>query len=240
MTSALSPSTQLQSRTPAASTRAARRRSELPGPPSPSVVADIVEEESTRAVAWVKDLYTKAGVTGHIANLRELLSSVTSIQLTFLFLEAFALQTTLMPWKYAFDFPAIAALGISSFAVRLPDMFILLTGFYWSSTILFAMTNILVPWVLAYFYNLTIRDVKRGTGRVAVARYAADPLTFNVVKGLLSWLVYGQGVSFGVISGPAAERVNAALYGGYKGTLITSGIGALAALYEAAQKRPAL
>lgn len=95
-----------------------------------------------------------------------------------------------------------------------------------------------MPSLFAYFYNLTIRDVKRGSRIVPVARYAADPLTFHVVKALATWLVYNQGVTFGGWIDPiAAERVELALYGGHTATLIGSAIGALAALYEAAQKK---
>lgn len=125
-----------------------------------------------------------------------------------------------------------------SIAVFLPDLFILLTGYYWSATLLWASTSIFVPALFAYFYNLTVRDVKRGARIVPVARYAADPLTFHVVKALATWLVYNQGVSFGDWVDPiVAERIELALYGGHTATLIGSAIGALAALYEAAQKK---
>lgn len=236
VTSALSPSAQLTARTPAPVTRSnLRKRSELPGPPSPSVVADVVEEQSTRFVAGLNDLWTLSGIDEHIANLRETCSSVVAVQLTFLLIEGLALEWHIIPWKYAFDIPAS---GVTpSYAVHLPDLFILLTGFYWSTTLLWAFTSIAVPATFAYFYNLTIRDVKRNNIRVAAARYTADPLTFNVVKALVTWLVYSQGVTFGLISPEVAERVNLAIWGGHTAVLIGSGIGGLAALYEAAQRR---
>ncbi|KAF7190083.1 hypothetical protein HII31_08414 [Pseudocercospora fuligena] len=237
VTSALSPSGQLTSRTPAPATRSSRRRSEIPGPPSPAAVADIVEEESAQFMERLNDLYTLSGVDDHIASLREACSNVTAIQTTFLLIEAFALQRSVMPLEYQFNTPAIPAAHIPSISVFLPNLFVLLSGFYWSRTLLFSATNVILPWIVAYFYNLTIRDVKRGNARVSVARYQADPFTFNVVKGLLVWLVYGQGVSFGFINAKVAEDVELATYGGATAMIVCSVIGATAALYEAAQRR---
>ncbi|KAK4505455.1 hypothetical protein PRZ48_003418 [Zasmidium cellare] len=234
VSSALSPSGQLVSRTPAPRP-STRRRSELPGPPSPSDVADVVEYESTKFASGVRDLYARSGITENIESLRESLSSVNAIQLSFLLLEAFALQRRVLPWRYMFDIPST---GLTpSIAVFLPDLFVLLTGFYWSTTLLWSATSIFVPILFAYFYNLTMRDVKRGNTRVTVARYAADPFTYNVVKALATWLVYVKGVNFGFIDPEVAERVDLAVYGGSTAILIGSAVGALAALYEAAQKK---
>jgi hypothetical protein len=199
------------------------------------VVADIIEAESTRFVAGVNDLWSVSGISENISHLRELCSSVVSVQLTFLLIEGFALQRRLIPWNFAFDVPATRL--TNSYPVSLPDLFILLHGSYWSATIVWTMTSIIVPLTFAYFYNLTIREVKRGDVRVSVARYAADPLTYNVIKALTTWLVYGQGVSFGVISAEAVQTIDEAIWGGSNAVLIGSAIGALAALYEAAQRR---
>lgn len=232
VSSALSPSAQLTTaRTPAPR----RRRSELPGPPSPADVADIVEHESTKLVSGLQDLYSSSGITENIEWLRETCSSVAAVQLTFMLIESVALQKRLMPWRFAFSIPSTGF--TPSFPVQYPDLFILLTGFYWSTTLLWTATSVVVPLIFAYFYNLTIRDVKRGNMRVSVARYAADPLTFNVVKALATWLVYSRGVSLGFINPEVAERVELAMFGGSTAVLIGCGIGALAALYEAAQKR---
>ena len=198
-----------------------------------------MEIESTKLSAGMRDLYSISGIPEGIETIRDLCSSVTSIQITFLLLEAVALQQSLIPWRYAFSTPAISAANIPSVAVSLPDVFMLLTGRYWSTTLTWMTTSIFAPVLLAYFYNLTLREAKRGSAHVTVARYAADPLTYNIVKALMAWLVYGRAVTFGVINLFAAERVDAALYGGYQGVLIGSGIGVLAALYEATQRKAA-
>lgn len=234
ITSALSPSGQPKPRTPALRS-GARRQSQLPGPPSPAAVAELAEDASRNFVAGFQDLYSVSGIDDQISNIRETLSSVTGVHLTVLLLESIALQREIFPWKYAFDIPATPV--TPSKAVLVPDVFILLTGFYWSATLTWALTSIFVPLLFAYFYNLTIRDVKRGNVRVAVARYPADPLTYNIVKALVTWLVFHKGVTFGVIAPETVDRIQQGILGGSTGMIIGSGIGAIGALYEAAQRR---
>jgi hypothetical protein len=203
------------------------------------VVADVVEQEARRISAGVHSFYGRTGVNEGIAYLRETCSSVLAVQTTFLLFEAYALQRHLMPFNYAFDLPGVSALGVSPTAVFLPDLFVILTGYYWSTTLTWAATSILVPALFGYFYNLTLRESRRTGGgeAVTVAKYTTDPLTFNVVKALATWLVYVQGISFGIIAPAVAERVDDAIYGGSTAVLIGSGIGALAALYDAAQRK---
>ncbi|PPJ56986.1 hypothetical protein CBER1_00521 [Cercospora berteroae] len=232
--SALSPSTQLNPRTPGLR-GGARRQSQLPGPPSPAAVAELAEDASREVVTNFKDLYNRSGIDEQIANLREILSGVQGIHLTVLLLEAIALQRKIFPWDYAFSIPATPI--TPERAVFLPNLFILLTSLYWSTTLTWSFASIFVPLLFAYFYNLTIRDVKRGNVRVAVARYAADPMTYNLVKALGTWLVFKKGVTFGVINPETVLRIEQGIWGGSNALLIGAGLGAIGALYEAAQRR---
>lgn len=203
-------------------------------------MADDVEYATTRFYSGIEDLYVLSGIPETIEHVRDLCSSVTSVQLSFLLLEAIGLQRYLLPYQYSgLDIPSYHFLGIitPSIPVVLPDLFRLLTPEFWTTTLLWATTSIFVPLVFAYFYNLSTRDVKRHGARVTVARYDADPLTFSVVKGLLTWLVYGQHYSFGLVDELTVARVDAAMFGGYQCPLISSYVGALAALYEAAQRK---
>lgn len=194
----------------------------------------MAEYESAAIATRINDLYERVGVSENIEYLREVCSTVPAVHLTFGALEAFALLRALMPWKYAFDLPAIDVLHTSSFAVKLPDLFVLLTGYWWTTTLLWASTSILVPLLFGYFYNLTVKNVGRGQTR----KYTIDPLTFSVAKGVATWLVYCKGVDFfGIVSPVVAERVDAAIFGGHTAVLVGSGISALASLYEAAQKK---
>ena len=187
----------------------------------------------------LNDLYSVSGISERIENLRELCSSVTGVQMTFLFLEAAGLQRKLLPLKYAFDIPSFRLLGLStpSIPFMLPDLFRLVDPTFWVSSTLWATTSIFVPALFAYFYNLSTRDVKRGGARVTVTRYRFDPLMFNVVKAIMTLIVYYSGYTFGLFDSSAALLVNDAIFGGYRGILVGSYVGILAALYEAAQRK---
>lgn len=129
---------------------------------------------------------------------------------------------------------------IGSFAVWLPDLFRLLEPTFWSTTMLWAGTSVLIPALFAYFYNLTTYSVKRHGVRATVARYTVDPMTFNIVKALLVYLVYGDEatlIRYGFVNEMTAARVDYAMYGGHRGVMTGSSICILASLYEAAQGR---
>lgn len=218
------------SRTPAPTRRGGRRKSQLPA--SPADIADMAEAESEAIATRISEWYEQAGVADRIDYLREFCSTVPAVHLTIGSLEAFALINALLEWKFVFDFPAIAALHTPSFAVKVPDVFVLLTAEWWTTTLLWASTSILVPLLFGYFFNLT----KLNVGRRQIRRYTIDPLTFSVVKGLATWLTYCQGVDFfGVVSHVVAQRVDDAILGGHMAVLVGSGVAALASLYEAAQ-----
>ena len=215
-----------------------RRRSELP--PSPADVADDIEYAATRMYASVNDLYTVSGISERLDQLRDLCSSVTGVQMTFLILEGLALQQQLLPWKTAMMIPSFHLLGmeIPDILLPLPDLFALVTSDFWYPATLWATTSIFIPLLFAYFFNLTTRDVKRHGAHVTVMRYRADPLTFNVVKALMTWIVYqSQYTLFGLFDPDVALSINHAMFGGHRQMLVGSCIGMLAALYEAAQRK---
>lgn len=231
-----SPSQQLTRVSNAVSTRTPgrpRRRSELP--PSPADIADDVEYTASQLSTSIHDAYARTGITEAIDYVREGLSSVTAVHGTILFLEAMALQRTVLLWNHAFDIPPLAIIGTPSIAVRVPDLFLLLTSAFWQPTLLWLATSILIPASVAYFYNLSTITVRRGGARTTVARYAVDPLTFNIVKALISYVVYENDYALGIFDNHAAYEIQHVMPGGKSGFLISSGIGALVALYEAAQ-----
>lgn len=220
-------------RTPAASI-IQRRRSSLP--PSPTVVVDEVEHATTRFYAGLDDLYTLSGIPEAIDWARESCSSLAAVHATFLFIEAYGLSKVVMPWKYAFDIPAVPAIGLHSQAVDIPDLFALLTPEFWLPTLLWSATNLFVPLAFAYFYNLTVHTVKRNNARVRVVRYNYDPFTFNVVKCMLVSTVYGAYLLDGWVSGSTVRTVNNSQYGGYTGVLMHCYVCGLYALWEATQR----
>ena len=189
--------------------------------------------------AEINDLYGVSGISERIDSLRELCSSVTGVQMSFLFLEAIGIQKELLPWEYAFDIPSVRFLGLSTPTIpfMLPDFFRTVSPVFWTTTILWATTSIFIPALFAYFYNLSTRVVKRHGTPVTVTRYRFDPLMFNVAKAIVTWVVYDHGYTFGLFDAFTILRVNQAMFGGYRGILVGSYVSMLAALYEAAQRK---
>lgn len=153
-----------------------------------------------------------------------------AVHLTFLLIEGYGLGSEVLPWKYAFDIPATRF--SSSVAISIPDLFVLLSSSFWAPTILWSMTTLFIPLGFAYFYNLTVHNVKRNNARVKVVRYDYDPFVYNVVKGIAAFLVYGAGILDRVVSEDTVSRVNAAQHGLL--TVVAScGICGMAAMWEA-------
>ena len=192
--------------------------------------------------AGINDLYTGSSLPETIDSVRELCSSVTGVQLSVLFLEALGLQRHLLPWQIVSVIPSYTLFGLNTptIPVMLPNLFLLLDPNFWSTSILWASVSILIPLFFAYFYNLSIRDVKRHGNRVTVARYQADPLTFHVVKALATVIIFDKTFKFtfgGLLDQSVVQEVESAVYGGYRGMLLGSYVGMIAALYEAAQRK---
>lgn len=106
-------------------------------------------------------------------------------------------------------------------SILIPDLFALLTSAFWGPAALWLSTSLLLPLMAAWFFNFT------EGGR----NY--DPLSYNVTKALLAWVVYVRGG----VGGSSRGVVEKGVPGGSQGLLIGAGIGVLASLYEAVLKR---
>lgn len=78
-----------------------------------------------------------------------------------------------------------------------------------------------MPLLAAWFVNLT--DGAK----------SYDPLSFNVAKGLLAWIVYVKGG----VTGYSREVVQRGVPGGAQGLLVGAGVGVLASVYEAVLRK---
>lgn len=216
-------------------------RAQLPA--SPAQVAEYVEDHSQRFTASLNDLLTLSTLPDILEDLRINLSTVPAILLSCLALEAYGLFDAILPWKatgLAIPVPVFGPRGSPYiWNPKLPDLFMLLSPeFFWKPFLLWSGTSIFVPLFFAYFYNLTMRDIKRAGVRVTVPRSRVDPMTFSVVKMLVTMLVYGNGIFFGgAVDEIAAERVHGAVFGGYQGICVGAAVGAVASLYEAVQRK---
>lgn len=204
----------------------------VPLPPSPAIVADVIDRRTAVIRSKVNDYYKDSGITETVELARDSVSNVVALEFLILLSEALQLQPALLANKYAFTIPAFAALGTSNYAVKVPDLFLLLTASFWNPFTLWLSTNLLVPLFASYFFNLTNKPSARN------ARYSFDPLTFNIVKGLLALVIYGQDATFGgIVDLESVARINAALYGGFQSVLLGSGIGILVTMYDAVLKK---
>lgn len=226
----------------AATTRTPRQSISLahsaPLPPSPAVIADVIDSSTAELRSRFDDLWEAAGITERAENLRESLSSVVTIEAMALAMEALGLRSKVLPLRYAFTIPAIAGLRSSGWPVSLPDLFLLLTSSFWSPVLLWASTSFFVPLLFAYFFNLTLKAKSTQSGirpqHSVQPTYQFDPLAFNVVKALATYLVYSQGATFGgVIGQDSIDTVRASVPGGAGGILIGAAIGGLTSIYEA-------
>ncbi|TVY93779.1 hypothetical protein LAWI1_G000585 [Lachnellula willkommii] len=210
--------------------------SNVPLPPSPAVVVDAIDRRTAVLRSKVAGYYEKSGVIEGAEATRETLSSLTAIQGLIVLFELYRLRPELLPNRYAFTIPAIALLNTNPYPVKIPDLFLLLTSSFWGPATLWAFSSFLVPLAAAYFFNLTSKPRTRSHG--TSFNYSFDPLTFNIAKALLTYVIFGQDVTFGgLVDLEYVARINSALYGGYKGILAGTGIGTLVTLYEAVLKK---
>lgn len=124
-----------------------------------------------------------------------------------------------------------------AYPVHVPDLFLLLTSSFWGPATLWGATSFFLPLLASYFFNLSSRTKSRSS-RVAEFTYQFDPFTFNIAKALLTFVVFGQGVTFGGwVNRADVDRINSALYGGWQGVIAGTAIGLLTTIYEAVAKK---
>ncbi|KAF2430149.1 hypothetical protein EJ08DRAFT_612890 [Tothia fuscella] len=221
--------TALSARTPRAVQHVAQR---IPLPPSPAVMADYIGRGQATVSEKINSVWEKSGTTELIEFARETASTVVFTQLASLLVEAWGIQRVTFPWAYAFHIPA-NKITTHAVDVALPDLFNLLkVDTFWAPSTLWLTTSLFIPLLFAWFFNFN-HALKPQRRAAESSSYRVDPFTFSVVRALTAYLVYAQGVTFGLTSAENVAVVNGAFPGGYGGVLIGAGIGALASLYEA-------
>jgi hypothetical protein len=206
-------------------------------------------DNSTVAVRnHVSSLYRESGVSETTVAARDTISSVHALVLIVAATELYFIRPAVLPDVYAFTIPAsVNIIGGSDYPVYLPDMFALVSKFFWSPALVWVFTSFIVPTFAGFFFNLgaTSPHSASAPGMRTRARaaslgpeYRVDPLTFSIAKALVSFLVYGQGVTFGgLLPETSIARLNGAVYGGYQGILTGAAITGLASFYDAILKK---
>ena len=188
-------------------------------PPSPAVVVERLTAQTQSLRASAAEYLPSVTLPPALQpkNVRATLSTTTAIQTTIILLELFGLRSQILPLRYLTTIPAVPAVGITwDTPIKIPDLFALLTTAFWAPFSLWTATSIALPLLGAWFVNL----------RGGEAGY--DPVSFNVVKALVTWIVYFRGG----VSGDTPEVVAEGVYGGPIGLIIGAAVGALAGLYE--------
>ncbi|KAG6039829.1 hypothetical protein E4U41_002032 [Claviceps citrina] len=225
-------------RTPARSFSQVAAR--IPLPATPADVANAFDRSTVALRKRVTSVYQETGITEASNATRETLSTVTSILFVVSAFELFFIRPEILSNRYAFTVPAVGLFGTPDYPIYLPDMFLVLTASFWSPALTWALTSVLLPSLAGYFFNLsaTNHPGPRTRSRAATPDTVVDPLTFSIVKALVSYVVYGQGVTFGgLLSETSIERLNSAVYGGYKGVLVGTAITGITSIYEAVLKK---
>lgn len=180
--------------------------------------------------------YEESGIPEASNSLRDRLSNTVSIESLALLVELYGLQSEILPSKHLAIIPASRILGTPDIPIKFNDLFALLTPIFWSTFSAWLITSVLLPLAFSYFFNLTLK-AKRGHLRKAANEQSVaqfDPLTFNLSKALIIWLVYQRNLNFGgLISSDTVERLDSAIPGSSEGIIAGTVIGTLTSLYEA-------
>lgn len=200
-------------------------------------MVDAIDRRTAVVRSKVSSLYENSGVIEHAQATRETLSTVMSVEALIIAFEAYCLRKEVLADRYAFTVPAIKLLGTSSHAVKIPDMFLLLTSSFWGPAVLWSVTSFAIPLLASYFFNLTSKP-RTGRSHTAHFHYAFDPLTFNIVKALLTYVIFFQDYTFGgLVDLEYVARINSSLHGGPSSVLVGCAIGILVTFYEAIIKK---
>lgn len=224
-------------RTPARSLSQVAAR--IPLPATPADVANAFDRSTVALRKRVTSVYQETGLTDASNATRETLSTVTSILFVVSAFELYFIRPEILANRYAFTIPAVGVLGTGDYPIYLPDMFLILTASFWSPALTWAFTSVVLPSLFGYFFNLsaTSHSGPRTRSR-SQAETVVDPLTFSIAKALVSFVVYGQGVTFcGLLNETSIERLNSAVYGGYKGVLVGTAVTGLVSMYDAVLKK---
>lgn len=195
----------------------------------------MIDRQTQAARRRLSNAYDKSGVDTGVELARDFIGSVYGIILASTVLEALSLRRAVFPWSYLFDVPYSSG----RYQVYYPNLYMLAQPKFWQMTTLWATTSIIVPAAFAFAINLT-RPSHQGvtTRRSSKSHYQLDPMTFNIVKGLLAYAVYARYFNlFGTFSELTIAETNLTILGGYQGIMIASGIGALVSLYDAVLKK---
>ncbi|KAL4876581.1 hypothetical protein BJY04DRAFT_140754 [Aspergillus karnatakaensis] len=211
-------------------------------PASPRLVTDVIEHQTTAWRKSISEAWNNSGVQEQSDSLRATLSSVQAVEVIVTLLEGLSLIREVLPLRYLATIPAIDAVHTPSIPVKIPDLFVLVDSSFWAPVSLWLLTSVFLPLTVAYFFNISLSVAQSSGGPAAhtrrnsrvIAQTHFDPLSFNISKAIITYLVYAHGFTFwSVYSSYSIQTVNASIPFQYAGILTGTAIGTVGTLYEA-------
>ncbi|RHZ69906.1 hypothetical protein CDV55_107166 [Aspergillus turcosus] len=212
----------------------ARSQITVEPPLSPALVTDAIDRQTAVWRERINDAWIRSGVQESSNWLRSKMSSVRAVETIVMAVEGVFLMKDLIPIRYLTTIPAVPAINSPEFALRVPDLFMLVDGAFWAPFSLWLLTSYLLPLLFAYFINISLHASGTETRRGHKARPEFDPLSFNIAKAVIAYVVYAHHFTFmGLYSNFSIERVNVSVPFHWPGMLTTAAIGTVGTLYEA-------
>lgn len=210
--------------------------SNVPLPPSPAVVASHIDRQLTRGKSRLNQAFKNSGISEYTDSIRDGVSSVAAVQSIAIFLEFVGVINETLPRKRVFAIPAIGVY-IKEYPIRANNMFNLLTTDFWSPFTFWFLISVGLPLLTSYFFNLGLKSKSASRHNTRSSHSSVgqfDPLTFNLSKALIQWLIYTQSATtYGWPSLANKARIESAVPFGHQGVLVVSGLGVVLSLYEA-------
>lgn len=167
----------------------------------------------------------------YVEKVRDQASTSNSVNTLFQAIEAYNVLRNLLPLKSLGVTVPLSVIRLADYHITAPQFWNLLEAHFWSSVLLWSAVSVFLPAFAAYIFNLPLKAKRHGTKAV---NSKFDPFIFNVAKAVLTWVVFAQRIDLPTLVLKAARiTVDKAIPGGYIWLLVSSGIGALVALYEA-------
>ncbi|KAL4865632.1 hypothetical protein BDV12DRAFT_174256 [Aspergillus spectabilis] len=211
-------------------------------PPSPDVVTQMIDRQTTAWRKSISEAWNDSGVQEQSDSLRATLSTVKAVEVIVTVLEALSVIREVLPLRYLATVPAIDAVHSPAIPIKIPDLFVLVDSSFWAPVSLWLLTSVLLPLTAAYFFNISFQVTQSSGGPAAHTRRSSrtiaqahfDPLSFNISKAIVTYLVYAHGFTFwNIYSSYSVQTVNASIPFQYAGILTGTAIGAVGTLYEA-------
>ncbi|EEH42245.2 uncharacterized protein PADG_07065 [Paracoccidioides brasiliensis Pb18] len=228
-------------------------------PPSPAIITDAIDRQTTKARQSMSYLWDASGLTERSHAVRAALSNVRAIETITVLIELYGLLADIVPMRYLTTVPAVGAVGSKDYILKVPDVFVLLNASFWGPLSLWVTTSLFLPSLFAYFFNLSLKVSQQGAAaggssashgygtrrttttasaaaaaKAASGRSCGDPLVFNVSKALVAYLVYANNFTFwNMFNRLTVLTVSRSVPGGLRGLLTGSAIGVVGSLYEA-------